>query len=253
VHRSGMNRLDSVNIRIGLTDAQTGQAVEALGLRSIRPSRSTLHLLDYRPGSAGSSLASAGITISVSDCGAESLTTVRVRHVRRRSLYPRWAAFYGRGAEMLLVEEERGSSRRVLAASFIVRYEHAVPALAGADLRLTDLLTPRQWSFMHDCAPRPPQPGPLDPFGPIPVVSWTISLDRIDATVSRWRLPAAPGGTEPALDLAEVSRRSLPAEAGFLFPALAASMRQRGLDPDGDVPWLEMRAAQWLVGSARTS
>jgi hypothetical protein len=249
VYRSGMNRLDSVNIRIALADSQTGQAVEALGLRSIRPSRSTLHLLDYRPGSAVSSLASAGVTISVSDSGEQSLTTVQVRHVRRRRLYPRWAAFYGRDAEMLLVEEERGSTRRVLAASFTVRYEHAVPALACADLRLTDLLTPRQWSFMQDCAPRPPQPGPLDPLGPIPVVSWTISLDRIDATVSRWRLPSAAGGTEPALDLAEVSRRSLPAEAGFLFPALAASMRQRGLDPDGDVPWLEMRAAQWSVGS----
>ena len=74
MHRSGMNRLDAVNIRIGLADAQTEQAVEALGLRSIRPSRSTLHLLDYRPGSAPSSLASAGVTISVADSGDQSLT-----------------------------------------------------------------------------------------------------------------------------------------------------------------------------------
>jgi hypothetical protein len=138
-------------------------------------------------------------------------------------------------------------TRRVLAASFTVRYEHAVPALAGADLRLTDLLTPRQWSFMQDCAPGPPQPGLMDPLGPIPVLSWTISLDRIDATMSRWRLPGTEGGTGPAPELAEVSRRSLPTEAGFLFPALAASMRRRGLDPDGDVPWLETRAAQWSV------
>ena len=70
MHRSAMNRLDSVNIRIGLADAQAGQADEALGLRSIRPSRSTLHLLDYRPGSAASSLASpslasTGVTIAV--------------------------------------------------------------------------------------------------------------------------------------------------------------------------------------------
>ena len=245
MHRSAMNRLDSVNIRIGLADAQAGQADEALGLRSIRPSRSTLHLLDYRPGSAASSLASAGVTISVADSGEQSLTTVQVRHVRRRRLYPRWAAFYGRDAELLLVEEERDSTRRVLAASFTVRYEHGVPALAGADLRLTDLLTPTQWSFMQDCAPGPPQPGLMDPLGPIPVLSWTISLDRIDATMSRWRLPGPEGGTGPAPELAEVSRRSLPAEAGFLFPALAASMRRRGLDPDGNVPWLETRAAQW--------
>lgn len=245
MYRSGMNRLDSVNIRIGLTDAQAGHAVEAFGLRSIRPSRSTLHLLDYRPGSAAPSLASTGVTISVADCGGQSLTTVQVRHVRRRHLYPRWAALYGRDAEMLLVEEERDSTRRVLAASFAVRYEHAVPALAGTDLRLTDLLTPRQWSFMQDCAPGLPQARLMDPLGPIPVLSWTISLDRIDATLSRWRLSGPEGGTGPATELAEVSRRSLPAEAGFLFPALAASMRRRGLDPDGDVPWLETRAAQW--------
>ena len=196
MYRSGMNRLDSVNIRIGLADAQTGQAVEALGLRSIRPSRSTLHLLDYRPGSAASSLASTGVTISVADSGEQSLTTVHVRHVRRRRLYPRWAAFYGRDAEMLLVEEERDSTRRVLAASFTVRYEHAAAALAGADLRLTDLLTPRQWAFMQDCAPGPPQPGLMDPLGPIPVLSWTISLDRIDATMSRWHLPGTAAGLD---------------------------------------------------------
>jgi hypothetical protein len=245
-----MNRLDSVNIRIGLAGVQAGQAVEAFGLRSIRPSRSTLHLLDYRPGSAASSLASpslasTGVTISVADSGEQSLTTVQVRHVRRRHLYPRWAAFYGRDAEMLLVEEERDSTRRVLAASFTVRYEHAGPALAGTDLRLADLLTPRQWSFMQDCAPGLPQSGLMHPLGPIPVLSWTISLDRIDATLSRWHLPGTEGGTRPAPELVEVSRRSLPAEAGFLFPALAASMRRRGLDPDGNVPWLETRAAQW--------
>src|SRR5262249_16363723 len=82
-----------------------------------------LPLPDYRAGSAASRLASAGVTISVAESGGHSLTTVQVRHVRRSHLYPRWAAFYGRDAEMLLVEEERDRTRRVLAASFTVRYE----------------------------------------------------------------------------------------------------------------------------------
>ena len=73
MHRLGMNRLDAVSIRIGLADTQNGQAVEALGLQSIRPSRSTLHLLDYRIGPPSPSLASTGVTISVHDSGDLSL------------------------------------------------------------------------------------------------------------------------------------------------------------------------------------
>lgn len=42
MHRSATNRLDAVTIRIGLADDQTERAAEALGLPSIRPSRSTL-------------------------------------------------------------------------------------------------------------------------------------------------------------------------------------------------------------------
>jgi hypothetical protein len=250
VHRSGVNRLDAVRIRIGVADAQTGQAVEALGLQSIA-SRSTLHLLDYRPGPAPPSLASTGVTISVHDSGDLSLLTVQVRHVRQEQLHPRWAAFYGRDDETLRVEEERDRTRRVLTASFTVRHPHPTQALTGADLRLTDLLTPRQWSFLQDCAPGQPQPGPLALFGPIPVLSWTVGLDLVDATVSRWQLPTKDHGTGPALDLVEVSRRSLPAEAGFLYPALAASIRRCGLDPDGDVPWLEVRAARWFANPGR--
>ncbi len=244
--RTGMNRLDAVTIRIGLADTQTEHAAEALGLRSIRPACSTLHLIDYHPGSAPSSLASAGVTISVHDAGDRRLLAVQVRHVRQERLHPRWHAFYGRDGETLRVEEERDSTRRVLAASLSVPVRRAAQALSGADLRLVDLLTPRQWSFLQDCAPGQPQAVPLSPFGPIPVLSWTVRLDGVDATVSLWRRPTTDDGTEPALDLMEVSRRSLSAEAGFLYPALAGSMRRRGLDPDGGIPWLEMRAARWL-------
>jgi hypothetical protein len=240
VHRSGPERLDAVNIRIGLAHAQSERAVEALGLQSATPSRSALHLIDYRPGSASSSLASAGVTIAVRDWSDRRLLTVQVRHIRQAQLYPRWAAFYRRDGETLRVEEERDSSRRVLAASFCASRERLTQALTGAGLRLPDLLTPRQWSFLQDCAPGHPQPAPLEPFGPIAVLSWKVSLDRIDATVSLWRLPAEDGTT---LDLMEVSRRTLPAEAGFRYPALAASIRRLGLDPDGGIPWLETRAS----------
>ena len=144
------------------------QAVEALGLQSIRPSRSTLHLLDYRPGSAPSSLASAGVTISVHDSGDLSLLTVQVRHVRRRRLHPD-------GRPSTAGTMRCCASRRNATAPggywppvSPCRYEHAGPALAGADLRLTDLLTPRQWSFLQDCAPGQPQPGPLRPVRPDP-------------------------------------------------------------------------------------
>ena len=253
MHRSPMKRIDAVTIRIGLADAQTEQAAEALDLQSIRPARSTLHLIDYRTGSAPSSLASTGVTISMHDSGDQSLLTVQVHHVRHAQLQPRWVAFYGRDGETLRVEEERDSTRRVLVASFTVPCKRPAQALSGADLRLADLLTPRQWSFMQDCAPGQPQPGPLSSFGPIRVLSWTVRLDRIDATVNLWRLPATDDGTEPARDLIELSRRSLPAEAGFLCPALAASIRRRGLDPDGGIPWLEMRAARWLSAPAQTT
>jgi hypothetical protein len=244
VHRAATDRLDAVTIRIGLADDQTERAAEALGLPSIRPSRSTLHLIDYRAGSALSSLASSGVTISLLDSGDMSLLTVQVRRVRQAQLHPRWVAFFGRDGETLRVEEERDSTRRVMAASLTVPGKRLARPLTSADLRLTDLLTPTQRSFLQDCAPGWPLPGPLSPFGPILVLSWTVRLDGIDATVSLWQLPAT-GKTEPALDLMEVSRRSLPAEAGFLYPALAASMRRRGLDPDGGFPWLEMRAARW--------
>ena len=244
MHRAATNRLDAVTIRIGLADDQTERAAEALGLSSIRPSRSTLHLIDYRAGSALSSLASTGVTISLLDSGDMSLLTAQVRHVRQARLHPRWVAFFGRDGETLRVEEERDGTRQVMTASLTVPGKHLARPLTGADLRLTDLLTPTQWSFLQDCAPGWPRSGPLSPFGPILVLSWTVRLDGVDATVSLWRLPAT-GGTEPALDLMEVSRRSLPAEAGFLYPALAASMRRRGLDPDGGFPWLETRAARW--------
>jgi hypothetical protein len=244
VHRAATNRLDAVTIRIGLADDQTERAAEALGLPSIRPSQSTLHLIDYRAGSAQSSLASSGVTISLLDSGDMSLLTVQVRHVRQAQLHPRWVAFFGQDGETLRVEEERDGTRRVMAASLSVPGKHLARPLTSSDLRLTDLLTPTQRSFLQDCAPGLPRPGLLSPFGPILVRSWTVRLDGVDATVSLWQLPAR-GETEPALDLMEVSRRSLPAEAGFLLPALAASMRRRGLDPDGGFPWLEMRAARW--------
>jgi hypothetical protein len=241
-----MNRIDAVTIRIGLAEAQTEQAGVALDLQSIRPSRSTLRLIDYRKGSAPSSLANSGVTVSVHDSGGLSLLTVQVRHVRQAQLHPKWVAFYRRNDETLRVEEERDSSRCVLAASFTAPCRRPVRSLSSADLRLPDLLTPRQWSFMRQCAPGQLHPGPLSLFGPIQVSSWTVKLDRVDATVSLWRVPATEDGTEPARDLMEISRRSLPVEAGFLHPALAASLRRRGLDPDGSIPWLEMRVARWL-------
>jgi hypothetical protein len=244
VHRAATNRLDAVAIRIGLADDQTERSVEALGLPSIRPSRSTLHLVDYRAGSAPSSLASSGVTISLLDSGDMSHLTVQVRHVRQAQPHRRWMAFFGRDGETLRVEEERDSTRRVMAASLTAPGKHLARALTRADLRLTDLLTPTQRSFLQDCAPGWPRPVPLSPFGPIMVFSWAVRLDGVDATVSLWRLPAT-GENKPALDLMEVSRKSLPAEAGFLYPALAASMRRRGLDPDGGFPWLETRAARW--------
>jgi hypothetical protein len=245
-----VNRLDAVRIRIGLGEAQTKQAMEGLGLQSITPSRSMLHLLDYRPGPALPTLVSAGVTISVHDSGDLSLLTVQVRHIRRQRLHPRWAVFYGQDEETLRVEEERDRTRRVLTASLTARSPHPGHAWTGADLRLADVLSPRQWSFLHDCVPGRPQPRPLTPLGPISVLSWTVRLDRVDVTVSRWQHRATDGGTETGLDVMEVSRGSLPAEAGFLHPALAASIRRRGLDPDGSVPWLEMRAARWFAESA---
>jgi hypothetical protein len=240
-----MDRVDAVTIRIGLADAQTEQADGAFGLQSVRPSPSTLHLIDYRTGSASSSLASTGITISVHDSDDQSLLAVQVRHVRPAQLRMSLAAFCGRVGETLRVEEERDSTRQVLTASFTASCEDPARALTDTGLRLPDLLTPGQWAFLQDCAPGQPQPAPLSPFGPISVLSWTIPLDQVDATVSLWRLPGSGDRAAPGRDLVEVSRRSQPAEAGFLYPALAASLRRRGLDPDGGVPWLEARAARW--------
>src|SRR5271157_1216398 len=125
-----MNRLDAVTIRIGLPDTQTDRAAQTFGLPWITPSRSTLHLIDYRSRSAPSSLASAGVTISVHDSGDLSLLTVQVRYVRSARLPARWAAFYGCGGETLRIEEERDSTRRVLAASYSAPSRHAAPALA---------------------------------------------------------------------------------------------------------------------------
>ena len=195
MRRSEMDRMDAVTIRIGLADTQTGQAAEALGLPSIRPFRSTLRLIDYRIGSAPSSLASSGVTVSVRDSAGPSLLTVQVRHVRPEQLRPSWVAFYRHDDETLQVEEERDSSRSVLTATFTATSRRPVQALSGTDLRLPELLTPRQWSFMRDCAPGQPQPAPLSVFDPIPVFSWTVKLDRVDATVSLWRVPATDGGS----------------------------------------------------------
>ena len=244
MYRPGVSRLDSVNIRIGIADDQTEQAVEAFGLQSIGPSQSTVHLFDYRAGTAVPSLAVGGVIIAAYDSADVSLLTVQVRHVRR--LHPRWAAFYGQDSETLRIEEERDSTRRVLAASFTVRGGHHPQESADPHLRLTDLLTPSQWSFMQDCAPGQPRSGPLVRLGPILSLDWTVRLDRIDATVSRWRHFGTADGREPVLDAIEVSRRSLPEEAGFLYPALATPIRRQGLDPDGGIPWLEMRAASRL-------
>lgn len=142
MHQTGSNRLDAVTIRIGLADAQTEQAVAALGLHGLRAAQSTLHLIDFRPGAAPSSLASTGVTISLEDRSDLSLLTVQVRHVRQAQLHPRWGAFYGQGGETLRVEEECDSTRRVLAASLTAPGKHPARELTGVDLRLTDLLTP---------------------------------------------------------------------------------------------------------------
>lgn len=244
MYRSGVSRLDAVNIRIGIADDQTDQAVEAFGLQSIRPSEGTVNLLDYRAGTGVPSLAADGVSVAIYDSADVSVLTVQVRHVRR--LHPGWAGFYSQDSETLRIEEERDSTRRVRTASFTVRDRHHVRELADPYLQLPDLLTPRQWSFMLDCAPGQPRSGPLAVLGPILALSWTVKLDRIDATVSRWRHLSVAGGRAPVLDAIEVSRRSPPEEAGFLYPALATPIRRRGLDPDRGVPWLEMRAVARL-------
>ena len=218
--------------------------MEAFGLQSIRPSEGTVNLLDYRAGTGAPSLAADGVSIAIYDSADVSLLTVQVRHVRR--LHPRWEAFYSQDSETLRIEEERDSTRRVRTASFTVRDRHQLRELADPYLQLPDLLTPRQWSFMQDCAPGQPRSGPLALLGPILALSWTVKLDRIDAMVSRWRHFEAAGARAPVLDAIEVSRRSLPEEAGFLYPALATPIRRHGLDPDGGIPWLEMRAAARL-------
>jgi hypothetical protein len=246
-------RLDGVHLRIGIPDADTARLAASLGLGRAGAIEREVYLLEdlsRRPGL----LSAAGATVRLMQIPGGHEVVVQLRPVRRAQLGPGWLGFYSDTRHRLRISQEWTSDQRILTASLTARLDGAVPALAAtADPDGTrsarGLLSARQRDFLATCAGLVVNDGRLSLLGPILEHIWRLRRYHLDFLVRRWTAHRLGRGAD--LDLIDLERGSVEADAPFLFPALLSLARQQGVDPGEDVDPITMRAVSWLSGRRR--
>jgi hypothetical protein len=240
---SGTDRLDAVNIRIGIAAADTQRTAAALRLHDMSASGTTVHLLSHGPTNLG--LSAAGISLLFEQDMETTWVTVRIRPMRRALLDAKWTGFRTDGQETLHIEQERDANSRVLIARLVAAGPSRGSPIAETGVTLADVLRPRQRSFIEHCAGIQVGAQPVHLSRPVRTHRWAVRLDRVDAHIQRWVVSPAVG-EQGGFDALEVSRRLSELEADFLLPALSAALRRRGLEPQDTIGRLEERAGFYL-------
>ncbi len=250
-------RLDGVDLRVGIPDADTARLAASLGLDRARASEREIYLLEDFSGSlptaAGSPglLAAAGSTARLAPIPGGHELVIQLRPVRHAQLGPDWLGFYADTRHRLRISEEWTTSQRILTASLTARLDGALPAPAaaadpGRTRPASGLLSARQRDFLATRTELAVSEGGLRLFGPILERAWRLRRYDLDFLVRRWTARRLGRGAD--LDLIDLERASVEADAPFLLPALRSLAQRQGVDPSEDVEPVIVRAVAWLSG-----
>jgi len=241
-------RLDGVDLRIGIPDGDVAGVIAAFGLDTCEPSERAIHLLETPPGTPAQ-LTPAGAAARLECTPGRCEVVVQLRPARRARLGPRWAGFRSGQGHRLRITEEWVATRRVLVAALTASPAADGPAAdpAGAPVSAEPgrgRLSARQLDFLADCAGLTLPQNRLMMTGPIREQAWTLRHDELRFRVRRWTAHRS-GGTRD-LDLADLEAQASPADAPFLFPALRALARQHLVDTEAEASPLAVRALAWV-------
>jgi hypothetical protein len=240
-------RLDGVDLRIGIPDADVASVIAALGLDTCEPGERAVHLLEDLS-SDPARLMTAGATARLQCAAGRREVVVQLRPARRARLGPPWAGFRSGQGHRLRITEEWVAAQRVLVAALTASLGTGEPGQVPARDPVTaepggGLLSARQAGFLADCAGLTAPGDRLMMIGPIRERVWTLRRDDLRFRVRRWTAHSR-GGTR-ALDLADLEARTSAADAPFLFPALRSLARQHLVDTEAEAGPLAIRALIW--------
>ena len=246
-------RLDGVDLRVGISAADTTRLAYRLALDDAGGREREVYLLEDLSGGSGL-LFAADVTARLGHTREGHELAVQLRPVRQARLGPDWLGFYSDTRHRLRISEEWTSDRRIMTASLTARLDEAVPALAAtadpAGARLANgLLSGTQRDFLAACAGLVIDDDGLRLFGPILERAWRLRQYDLDFLVRRWTARWLGHGAH--LDLIDLERASVAADAPFLLPALRSLAQRHGVDPGEDVEPVVVRAATWLASHRR--
>lgn len=250
---TAVERLDGVDLRIGIPNADTARLAASLGLDRGRASEREVYLLEDRSGSPGL-LSAAGATVRLMQIPGGHELVVQLRPVRQAQLGPDWLGFYSETRHRMRISEEWTSNQRIVTASLTARLDEALPALAAAadpdgTRSARGLLSTTQRTFLATCTELGVNEDGLRLFGPILERTWRLRRYDLDFLVRRWT--AHPMGRDADLDLIDLEQASSEADAPFLLPALRSLAQRHGVDPGEDVEPVVVRAVAWCLSYQR--
>jgi hypothetical protein len=240
-------RLDGVDLRIGIPDVEVASVVTAFGLDTCEASERAIHLLDNLSG-ARARLIAAGATARLERAPRRSEVVVQIWPVRRAQLGPDWSDFHSDSGHRLRIAEEWVATQRILVAALTASLDAGDPAPVSAQAPVAvgparGLLSARQRSFLADCAGLAVLEDRLTLLGPIRERSWTLRRDDLSFRVRRWTA-YRPGNTA-GLDLVDLEAQTSAADAPFLFPALRSLARRHQVDTEAEADPIAIRAVIW--------
>jgi len=254
-----VDRLDGVDLRIGVPDTDVPTVVAALGLDRRGARERVIHLLGNFPDVAARH-AVAGTTAWPERPSRTFEVLVQVRPVRRTQLGPVWSAFRSDVVHRLRIAEEWMATQHVLVAMCTAYLDagRLGPAAAGAPVTAStpvmvttsatarpglEVPTSRQRDFLADCAGLVVPEDQLTLVGPIRERTLTFRHDDLSFCVRRWTARAAGGVGR--LDLVDLEAQASAADAPFLFPALRSLARRHQVDTEAEVDPIMIRGLTW--------
>ena len=237
-------RLDGVDLRIGIPDAAVARVIFAFGLDTREPSERVIHLLENLPGGPARLIA-AGVTARLECSLSRCEVIVQLRPARRARLGPDWARFYSGSGHRLRLAEEWVATQRTLVAALTASLDDWDAASIPARISVTaesarGLLSARHLEFLASCAGLMILEDQLMLLGPIRERAWTLRHGDLHFRVRRWTagLPASAR----LLDLVDLEAQTSAADAPFLFPALRSLARQYQVDTEAEASPMAVRA-----------
>lgn len=237
-------RLDGVDLRIGIPDAAVARVIFAFGLDTREPSERVIHLLENLP-SGPTRLIAAGVTARLECSLSRCEVVIQLRPARRARLGPDWAAFYSGSGHRLRLAEEWVATQRILVATLTASLDDwdaaSIPARAPVTAESArGLLSARHLEFLASCAGLTILEDQPMLLGPIRERAWTLRHGDLHFRVRRWT--AGLPGRARLLDLVDLEAQTSAADAPFLFPALRSLARQHQVDSEAETSPMAVRA-----------